>query len=184
MSQSVFTTVYRYWNWIGIPVLLVAAVVLWLTITDLIAVVKRSYLFSVPLASRQDIQFAEPGRVTLSMEGPRFTTRFGNANFELRDAAGVVVAGRPSLMRLRSSGMTTVRMELLSFDIPRPGRYTLDITGLGEPREGDDKHAVVFQRPALAPIIIHVVGIVLSAGLFITSLVFFILRLNEAGWSS
>lgn len=74
-------------------------------------------------------------------------------------------------------------MELLKYDIPRPGRYVLSMTGLGAPQERDVKHAVLFAKPHLAQSMAYVLGIVLASGVFVASLVFFLLRLTETGVS-
>lgn len=57
----------------------------------------------------------------------------------------------------------------------------LTMTGLGTPREGDARHAVVFMRPRLKQTVACVVGIVLVPATLIVSLVFFLLRLRETG---
>ncbi len=179
MNQSVYMSIYKYWIWIGVPLMLAAAFALWMLITGVMATVKKAHLFKVPLLERQEVRFDESGRVILSMEGPRFSTRFGRLNFELRELSGEVVESSPALFRATTSGISTARMELLKFDIPRPGPYVLIMTGLGPPQERDAKHAVVFMRPHLGKSVAYVLGIVLASGVFITSLVFFLGRLFE-----
>ena len=181
MNQSIWMTIYKYWIWLGIPLMLAAAFALWMTITGVMATVKKAHLFRVPLMERQEVRFDEPGRVVLSMEGPRFSTRFGPVNFELKELSGEVVESSRAWFRARTSGISTARMELLKFDIPRPGPYVLIMTGLGPPQEGDHKHAVVFMRPHLGKSLAFVIGIVLASGVFITSLVFLIMRLVGVG---
>ena len=181
MGQAVFTSIYRYWQWIGIPVMLIALAALALLISGVVAVVRKAHLFRVPLSERQEVQFAEAGRVVLCVEGPRLTTRFARAGFELKGINGDPVEGRRAWFRARTSGISTARMELVKYDIPRPGRYVLRMTGLGAAQERDAGHAVVFMKPHLKQSIAYILGIVLASGLLIVSLVFFLLRLREAG---
>ena len=181
MSQSFWAGVYRSWTWLGVAVMVMALAGLGTLIAGVVALMRKAQLFSVPLAERQEIQFTEAGRVVLSMEGPLLTTRFARINFELRGIDGDKIEGRRAWFRARSSGFSKTRMELLRYDIPRPGRYVLSMTGLGAPQERDVKHAVLFARPHLAQSIAYVLGIVLSSGVFIGSLVFFLLRLREPG---
>lgn len=181
MNQSIWLAIYRHWMWTGVPLALASAFALWILITGVISLTKRSRLFNVPLVPRQEIGFEEAGRVALAMEGPRFTTRFAGVKFELQEMDGQRLPGRPSLLRTRTMGVSTVTMELMTFDIPRPGRYSLIIGGLDEPRTSDPAHRVVFLRPHMERTVAYIVGIVLSAAVFITSLVFAGLRLMRIG---
>jgi len=181
LSGSVLTNLYRQWIWLGIPFMVGALMVLGTVIRRVIAIVRKAHLFRVPPAETQEVVFTEAGSVILSIEGPRFTRRFAHVGFELMDATGQRVPSRPTLFRARTSGISTVRMELRAFNIPRPGRYVLRMTSLGPAREKDREHAVVFMRPHLGSVVACILGIVLSSALFIVSLVFFLLRLLGAG---
>lgn len=72
-------------------------------------------------------------------------------------------------------------MELESYDIPKPGRYVLRVQGMAADRTADSSHRIVFTHPRLARTAAYVVGIVLSAGLLIGSVVLFILALLSKG---
>lgn len=169
MSPSTFVSLYRYWTWIGIPVMAVALALLGLLILGVVATVKKAQLLRAPLAERQQVEFAEAGRVVLSIEGPRFSTRFARVNFELRGIDGERIEGRRAWFRAQTSGVSTVRMELLTYDIPRPGRYVLIMTGWGAPQSRDANHAVAFTRPHVQQTVAYIVGIVLASGVFIVS---------------
>ena len=67
------------------------------------------------------------------------------------------------------------------YEIPRPGRYVLRVERLGAAQERDTAHRLVFMRPHLAQSAAYIIGITLSAIVFIASLVFFVLRLLEKG---
>ena len=177
MGRSFWESVYRSWIWLGAPVMVIALAALGMLIAGVIGLMKKSVLLRVPLAERQEVQFAEAGKVVLSMEGPHLSNRFRQLGFELSGADGERIEGRQVLFHSRSSGISKARRELLTYDIPRPGRYLLKIAKLGEPQDSDVKHAILFSRPHLAQSIVYVLGIVLASGLFIVSLVFFLLRL-------
>jgi hypothetical protein len=179
MTQSFFQSVYKYWIWIGAPLILISAVALGLVIASTVSMVRKAQLFRVPLVERQEVRFGEAERVVLSMEGPRFSTRFRNLAYELRADDGTRVEGRPVLFRARTTAVSTARMEILTYGIPRPGRYVLRIQGLGAVQAADARHAIVFGRPHLGRTVAHILGMILSAGVFIVSLVFFVLRLLE-----
>ncbi|MBE0657692.1 MAG: hypothetical protein IH602_08365 [Bryobacteraceae bacterium] len=183
MNQPVMLGVYKSWTWIGIPLILASGFALWILISGLIALTKGSFMFRVPLRERQEIEFSEPGRVALNMEGKRFTTRFASLNFELYGLGGQRIPDRPSLMRKRTSGISDVRVELLTFEIPSPGRYVLVTTGLRQTGTEQGSEAVAFMRPNTAKTVAYIVGIVLSSCILIGSLVILILRLNRVGLS-
>jgi hypothetical protein len=143
-----------------------------LCIRSLVRLVRRSHIVSVPLREEQEVEFAEAGQVVLCIEGPLFTRRFARLGYELRAGDGAVLTGRPALFRARTSGFSTVRMELKVYGIPRPGLYSLRISGLAADRNPDARERIVFMRPHLARSVGHIIGIVLSAGFFITGLVF------------
>lgn len=168
---------YKHWIWLGVPVILAAATALWLLIAGVVAVIKKARLFRAPLAAIHEVEFSEAGRVVLSIEGPLFTTRFAGVHFELREMNGGRIDGQPCLFRARTSGFTTARMELMEYNLPRPGRYVLSMMGLGAVVAGDASHAVVFMRPHLLESTAYVLGIVFASVVFIASLVFFLMRL-------
>ena len=72
-------------------------------------------------------------------------------------------------------------MELKSYEITKPGSYVLQIRGLEPGSRADAGHRIVFMRPHLALSIGYVIGITLSAGLLIGSVVLFLMRLMEKG---
>lgn len=172
---------YRHWTFIAIPVMLAATAALISLILGLIATVRHSLILRVPLAPRQEIEFAEAGTVVLNMEAPRFSTRFAHLDFGLTGIGGDTIPGHRQLVRSRTSGVTLVKVALLSYDIPRPGRFLLTIGGLDAPRPGDERHSIVFTRPIGLKTVGFIVGIILSAGILITSLVFFVLSLRGDG---
>jgi len=146
-----------------------------------VAVIRRAHLFRVPLAETQEVRFSEAGPVVLWVEGPRFTTRFRHVDFVLSNEYGERVDGRRILLRAQVSGVSTVRMALIKYMIPRAGRFVLRMTGLGPAREGDARHAIVFTKPHLAQLVAYILGMILAFAVLIVSLVFFVLRLSEAG---
>mgnify|MGYP003444376419 FL=1 len=75
-------------------------------------------------------------------------------------------------------------MELAYCEIARPGRHTLQISGLKPGEAPDVDHRIVFMRPHLARSIARVIGIVLASMLLIGSVVLFLGRLLGQGEAS
>lgn len=180
-KEQSLTGLYESWNWIGILMMVMSAGCVWKFVTGAMAAVKSAHLFRVPLAGRQEVEFSDSGPVALSMEGKRFTTRFAGVDFKLWGRDGVRIEGRRSLLRFRTTGVNRVRMELLRFDIPCPGRYVLMASGLDDSSPWDKAHFVVFMRPHTRAVVAYILGIVLAAALFVTSLVLLLLRSAGAG---
>ncbi len=179
--MSFLKAVYQYGLW-GAPLFFVGSVVsLALFIRGIVRLADKSCLASLPLQERQVVQFHEAGRVVLWVEGPRLSRRFAQLAFELASSDGSPVTDRPDLLRVISSGWSTVRMERRSFLIPAPGQYTLLTRHLGGNQDGDVRHKIVFTKPYLLQTIGHILGIIASAGLIIGSLVFFVLRPLSTG---
>jgi len=177
--NTTLSSIYKHWLWIGVPLMLLTAAALGYLIPGLIATVRKAQLFRVPLVARQTVQFDEAGTVALNIEGRQLTTAFAKLSFDLSDETGVALESRNVWLRTRSSGVTQTRLEILKYDIPRPGKYVLGVNGLDAPQAGDSRNAIVFTRPMGFRLPAYIVGIVLSACVFIASLVFVILRLRE-----
>jgi hypothetical protein len=139
--------------------------------------VKEAKVLSVPLVEQQNIGFPGAGRLVLCEEGPRFSTRFAGPGYELSTDYGAPVKGRKAWFSATTTGFSTARREVRVHKIPRPGRFVLRVRRLGAAQERDAVHRLVLTRPHLARSAGCVIGIVLSAGVFIASLVFFLLRL-------
>jgi hypothetical protein len=170
VNQSAPAAFSGDWLWISIPLAAASAAALWFLISGLIALLRKAQLLRAPLAEKQEVQFAEPGRVLLCVEGPHLTRRFAHIRFELRGLAGDPVEGRMVLLRTKTSGLRTTRLALLRYDLPRAGRYVLRLEGLGAQQPRDSEHAVVFTRPRLKQTVAYVVGIVAASCTLIGSL--------------
>jgi len=133
-------------------------------IAGLVRLGDKSLLSTFPLREQQTVQFSEAGRVVLCMEGPRLSKRFPELSFGLVSSDGSPVEGRTTWLHARTSAMSSIRMEMLSFTIPRPGHYTLYIRNLGGSQDGDGEHKVIFTKPHLLQTIGSILGIILSAG--------------------
>jgi hypothetical protein len=179
IAKSAFARLYRNILWIAPPLMGVAALLLVLSIRNVVRLVKDAKILSVALVEEQTIEFREAGKVILSMEGPHFTTRFAHLSYELCADDGAPLEGRTAWFRARTTDASWVRMELKSYEIPQPGRYVLRVQGLGEPQERDAQHRLVFMRPHLYASIAYIIGIILSFAVFVASLVFFCLRALE-----
>jgi hypothetical protein len=177
LSASVSAAIYKHWIWLGVPVILAALVGLILLIRGVIVLMRESQIARMPLAESLEITFPEAGAVVLSTESPRFSRLFAHAAFELNGMNGERVPGHTTLFRMRSSKVSTVTMELMNYEIPRPGRYVLRIGGIQGPLENVTNHFVSFARPHRMQTIAFILGIVFTSCVFIASLVFFLMRL-------
>ncbi len=167
--------------WITAPLIIVSAVLLALCIRNEVRVVKRSKILSVPLVEQQYVALPEAGSLSLCIEGPQFSRRFAGLSYGLRSEDGTPVEGRAVLVRTSTTGVRWARLELLTYEIPRPGRYSLRVEGLGPPQEKDADHHLVFTRPIMAQTVGYVLGMIFTFGLFVVSLVFFMIRLLGKG---
>lgn len=181
MNESFATILYRNGIWIAIPLFLLSAVALGFFILNLVRLGAKTQLFSLPLAAEQTIEFKEAGKVVLSGEGPLFTSKFAKLQFELSAEAGAPLEGRTTWFHARRTDFSNVKLELMSYTIPRPGKYTLRIRNLEKGAPAETGHHIVFSKPRLIQTIGFILGIVLSAGLLIGSLVLFILRVTGKG---
>lgn len=176
--MSVWIVIYRYALWIAIPLFMISAILLGTCIMALVRLGSRSLIFSVPLARQQQIEFSQPGTVSLFIEGPMFTTKFAGLSYELVSESGSPVRASAVWLRTLRTGLTNVRLEIMRFGIPSAGRYTLYVKGLAEGEKAGDQYRLTFMRPYRAETIGLIVGLVLSAIILIGSIVLFILRLT------
>jgi hypothetical protein len=179
--MSVLSFLDRNLLWIAPPLICVSALLLGLCIRSEIRLVKEAKLLSVPLVAEQTVEFLEARRVVLCIEGPRLSTRFAGLSYELTTGDGAPVEGRAAWFGARTTGVKWVRFEVRVYEIPHPGRYVLRVQGLGPAQARDAEHRLVFMRPHLAQAFGYLMGMILSFGAFITSLVFFLIRLTGKG---
>lgn len=169
--------IYQYGIYVGGAGFILCATLLGYCIAGVMRTLRQAQLFSLPLVERQEIDFAEAGRVVLCMEGPILSRRFAHLEYDLTGPGGTVVKSRPALFRSTSSGFSKARMELKVYEIACPGRYLFQIRGLGVAQPADSEHRMVFTRPHLRRSMAYVLGIVLTACLTIGSIVLFFMRL-------
>ena len=175
--MTLLSSLFRHAAWIAGPALAASVWLLLHCIAGVVRTERQARLLGVPLVPRQEVDLPEAGRVVLAMEGPILSRRFAGLEFELVGPEGGADRGRPVLFRARTSGFSKAKMGLRMFDVPVPGRRELRIHNLGEPRPGDEEHRIVLERPHLAASLGYVLGIVLSAGVAITSRVLLLQRL-------
>lgn len=173
MDTEAFFSPHMAWLFAAVSIL--SAVLLGFIIRGVVRLVRQSRILSVPLREEQDVEFAESGRVVLCLEGPLFSRWFARLGYQLTAVDGTAVSGRPALFHAKTSGFSTVRMEMMVYEIPRPGRYHLRIQGLDDTRGADSRECIVFMRPHLGRVVCFIVGIVLTSGAFITGLFFSLL---------
>lgn len=182
--MSVLTFIYKNGLWLSWPLFFLGILLLWFFITTAVKLGDRHRICSLPLQPLQDLEFPAPGKVILWLEGPQLTSRFRHLKFELTGSDGSSLTGRRVLFRSRSSGFAKVRISDRIFEIPHAGRYVLHTDGLGESRDGDEQHRLVFMRPYQVQVIGGILGILLGAFLVIGSVVNFCLRYFQGAGSS
>ena len=177
---------YRNGLWISPLVLGISATMLVLFILSVSRLGERDHLLTVPLLEEQEVEFAGAGPVVLCVQGPLsvgrlMTVRFTGLAYELRTANNAPVKSRRSWFHAKSSGFSTTRVEIRSFEIPEPGRYLLRVQCLKAGQAADPRYRIVFIRPHLAEMLGYILGIVLTGVLTIASLVLAILRVALKG---
>lgn len=181
LAMSALSVLDRNLLWIAPPLMCIAALALGLFIRSEVRLVKEAKILSVPLVAEQDVEFPEAGRVVLCVEGPRFSTRFARLDYELSTDSGAPVEGRTAWFHATTTGVKWARVEVRVYEIPHRGRYVLRVQRLGAAQERDAAHRLVFMRPHLAQTVGYIIGMIVSFGVFVTSLVFFVLRLMGEG---
>lgn len=166
---------YKNGLWISWPLCGLGVFLIWLSIATVIRVVENHRICSLPLIARQEVDFAEAGRVILWLEAPNLSGRFSGLKFELH-TGGVTLDSRMALFRRGSSSFSKSRIADRVFTIPHPGRYVLETKGLGPARAGDEKHRLIFMRPYLLSTVGCILGILFGAFLAIGSIVNFSIR--------
>ncbi len=182
--MAFLNAIYRNGIWLSIPLFIIFAGLLIFSIIGLVRLGAASHLVTLPLLEQQPVRFSEDGRVALSLEGPRLSSRFSELAFELVAPDGKILPGSTAWLHSRSSGMSTIKIELLVFTLQAPGQYLLRVKNLGANREEDEGIRIIFSKPHLLQTVSLILGIILSAGLMIGSLVLFILRLVNKGGAS
>jgi len=177
--MTILTSIYQYGIYLGIAGFIMGGSLLGYCIYGVVRTMRQARLFSVPLVDRQEIDFEEAGRVVLCMEGPLFSKRFANLEYDLTGSDGMAARSRIAFLRARSSSFTKARMVLKLYDIDCPGRYIFQIRGLEGAKPSDGEHEMVFTRPYLFRSMLYLLGIVLAACLTIGSIVLFFLRLES-----
>jgi hypothetical protein len=179
--MAFLNAIYRNGIWLSIPLFFIFAGLLIFSIMGLVRLGIASHLVTLPLLEQQPVQFNEAGRVALSLEGPRLNKRFSELTFEMVSPDGKTLSGSTAWFHSRTSGMATIKMELLVFSLEAPGQYLLRVKNLGASREEDSGLRIIFSKPHLPQTVGYILGIILSAGLMIGSVVLFILRLVNKG---
>ena len=135
-----------------------------LSVARLVRLARQPELARAPIAERSPVTFAQAGRAELAVEGPFLTTRFRGLGFALADETGVPVHLRRLWFKTSSSGLSRTRLSLYGVEIPRPGSYTIQVTGI-DPASDYGRCAVLFVRPIGAIVAVTVVSLLASIGL-------------------
>ena len=133
-----------HWLWFTLPVTAISLIVLPIFIWRLIDIHQSQFVLSVPLRADQEIDIATAGAYVLNAEGPRFSRAFGGLGFRLKDLTDQTeVPLAPTLIPFSSSGMTRSRLSLYGFELEKPGRLQLTVTGITDPSVAEENDLVV-----------------------------------------
>jgi hypothetical protein len=162
---------------IGLPLLLVGAVLLTLTIRRLGRSLARAEVQRAPLVPLQQVALPCAGELRLCVDGPKGLSWRAPLRFAMAEAAtGRPVELAPMLSgsgRQRLDRSRVVRARLV---VPGPGSYSLRVDGF-QPGPEYASWFLVFMRPFAATIVLHVLGIVACGFALIGGLVLSILGL-------
>jgi hypothetical protein len=149
------------WLWLVVPVGIACMAIVWTLVGNLIAI-HRTVVVRAPLVAEQEVSLEAAGRMLLHAEGPRFTRAFGGLDFRLtRREDEFVVPLQDVWFRAESSGRSTSRLSLRSFELERPGRYRLRVLGLPEPLP-EKPHALVVTHDYRARMVRTIVALVFA----------------------
>ncbi len=161
--------------WVSAGCLIFFTLLLAVSIKKLLQTIRQARICSVPLIRQQEVEFIEKGNVVLCLEGPLLSNRFANLEYELIGPDGKTVQSRMALFRMRATSFNKLRMEVNVYKIVSPGRHMFFISGLGNGKNFDSEHQIVFTHPHLPKTILLVLGIVVSGCVIIGSLVLLLL---------
>lgn len=169
------------WLALTVPVFVVAAVLLGLTIRSLIRAVRASVVASVALRAKERLALPRAGNYDLYGEGTFMSRDFGALEFSLSDSAGAAVPLHSVLFRTKVSSFTRVRLKLRHFTVADAGTFTLRVTGIRENQ--DPENRIVIATPVTMKMVLHILVIVVLAMLTIGSLVgSSLIALGKAGF--
>lgn len=178
VTSTYVEMLYRNGLWLAPPAFFLGIILLALIIYNLVIMMKKAKIIRLPLVEQQEVEFNEAGTVVLWGEGPQLTTRFAWLKYRLTDRAGASVPGRITLP-VKASSFTRVKRTMRLFHIPQPGKYLLYVDRLGEADPRNAKCQLVFTKPFLGKVVLHILGILFSSFMLIGSLVLFLLRLTH-----
>ncbi len=156
------------WLALTVPLFCVSAVLLARTIRGLVRTTGDAVILDLPIVRTQEITLLEGGRFQLSIETRRGSSGFRGLDYRLVDTAGGQVALHRVVLPTTSSSLSRVRVPVRSFVSLAPGRLTLEVTG-GGAFPDDDR--LMITRPIAAPVVVHVLALVVLGAVAIGSLV-------------
>lgn len=147
------------------------AVLLVFSIVQTLHTVRSAVVARLAVLPQQSLRFAAAGPYELQIEQPRFFSTLAGARFALEDAAGRELRSWPVIFRTYSSGISTARLSVRGFEVPDPGDYRLNLSGIKADADVS-RCALVFVRPYGAVLFLGILGIVLGAALLLGGIVF------------
>ena len=117
------------------------------------------------MTAEQEFTLREPAPLLLLVEVPRFGSDFRQLAFEVVEkATGQSTKLRYDFVRAQGAvyGLTTMRVPLGRFVVPRPGLYVVRISGL-QPGTDYSRSRIMFSRPYLGRMVLQIIGIAICA---------------------
>ena len=157
---------------LSIGAMLLGAVALYFSITNIFKLLRESEVARVPAAAEAAVAFSAPGTYVLHIDQPRFNLAMFGAKFALRDpVTGADVRSSPVIFRTTVSGFSTASVSVRYFEIERAGSYHLFVTGINPANDVSRVH-LIFTRPYAMPLMLLIFGTVLGGMCLIGGLVF------------
>lgn len=176
---DIMAWIVKYRSVIGLLLALISFVGLLGAIIKLTGFLGSRRQITLPLKSSQSVRFEKSGKYLLFVEAPRFSN-ISHLKFRLEEeGTGEEILLRFSLFRIKSSGLTDVKLELRNFRVPRLGTYRLEIAGI-ESLKASDEVRVIVSEPYGLGLILRIVAIIMAGIVFVGSSVLLLIRLENA----
>ncbi|HZF78567.1 MAG TPA: hypothetical protein VEZ89_02140 [Rubrivivax sp.] len=148
--------------YLTVPGALAAATALAFAIPSLVQRARLQALATLAVEPEQEVDLPG-GEIVLHLGGPLGTSAFGSLSFDLIDPAGTHVPSAPIVVRSkRSSGAAGVLLAVRRFQLARPGRHRLQVSGI-DPRRDLSACRLLLARPQDARLVLNILAVVVSS---------------------
>jgi hypothetical protein len=166
--------------WLSLPAAVFGFCALFTVIIKLAGLSGKARVCSVALAPATEVEITTTDELNLCLEVPAMTFMAGNGlQYELLKADdNQPVALHNTIATLFGrKAVTTMLFPVRVFRVVETGKYMLKVSGFN-PQTDYSRYALIIERPLNGKIVLHVLGIALTAGVFIAGLIFTIMALE------